>query len=103
MIQLPRHYLRPLLNGFILLFVLALPATRAWSQLNSPVPLHEGVGVDEKAGETIDLSLTFIDETGKVVPLQRYFEEGKPVLLNLAYYRCPMLCSLVLYNRNAMV
>ncbi len=68
----------------------------ALGQVNTPVPMHEGVGIDEKSGESIDLSLTFINEAGQVVPLRKYFEKGKPVLLNLAYYRCPMLCSLVL-------
>jgi len=58
--------------------------------------MHQGVGVDEKAGSTIDLNLTFINESGQVVSLQKYFDSGKPVLLDLAYYRCPMLCSLVL-------
>jgi protein SCO1/2 len=71
--------------------VLTLPA-----QVNTPVPGHEGVGVDEKAGNLIDLDLTFVNETGRVVALREYFNQGKPVLLDLAYYRCPMLCNLVL-------
>jgi len=75
--------------------VLAVTLTNV-AQVNIAVPMHEGVGVDEKAGKTIDLSLTFINENGQVVSLKQYFELGKPVLLTLAYYRCPMLCSLVL-------
>ena len=39
--------------------------------------------------------VAFTDETGKVVPLRTYFD-GKPVVLALAYYDCPMLCTLVL-------
>ncbi len=76
----------------------ATPVARA--QANTPLAMHEGVGVDEKAGETIDLDLTFINETGQKVPLRRYFSEGKPVLLNLVYYRCPMLCNLVLNGQT---
>jgi protein SCO1 len=41
------------------------------------------------------LDLPFVDETGKAVKLGDYFGE-KPVILVLAYYRCPMLCTLVL-------
>lgn len=84
-----RRTITIVLSGF--LFVLF-----ATAQLNIPVPMHEGVGVDEQSGELIDLDLTFINESGQVVPLRKYFELGKPVLLNLAYYRCPMLCNLVL-------
>jgi protein SCO1 len=65
-------------------------------QLNTPVPMHEGVGVDEQAGNVVDLDLTFVNDAGQVVPLKQYFQAGKPVLLNLAYYRCPTLCNLVL-------
>src|SRR5206468_2802754 len=41
------------------------------------------------------LDLTFRDEQDKPVTLRQYFGE-KPVILVLAYYRCPRLCSLVL-------
>ena len=34
---------------------------------------------------------------GRRVRLGDYFDGGKPVLLVLAYYRCPMLCGLVLH------
>ena len=48
----------------------------------------------------MDLDLTFIAEDGYPVKLRDYFDKGKPVLLNLVYYTCPMLCNLVL---NAQV
>jgi protein SCO1/2 len=38
----------------------------------------------------------FRDETGKVVHLREYFQSGRPVVLNFVYYRCPMLCPMVL-------
>lgn len=96
MTLLRRHCWLLLRRVFPLFGALLLLATLAIGQLNTPVPMHESVGVDEKSGDSIDLSLTFINEAGQVVPLQQYFDLGKPVLLNLAYYRCPMLCSLVL-------
>jgi len=55
----------------------------------------QGVGFEQPIGSQIPLNATFIDETGKTVPLCTYF--GKvPVVLILAYYRCPMLCSQVM-------
>ncbi len=43
----------------------------------------------------LPMDLTFVDETGATVPLTKYFEGDKPVILNLAYFSCPMLCNLV--------
>jgi len=60
----------------------------------------QGVEVTEKLGQTIDLDLEFTGEDGYPHALREYFGKGKPVLLNLVYYTCPMLCNLVL---NAQV
>lgn len=53
----------------------------------------EGVGITQKLDQQIPLDLTFKDEAGKTVQLGEYFGSGKPVLLNLVYYTCPMLCG----------
>lgn len=53
------------------------------------------VGLDQKLGNQVPLDLTFINEYGETVPLRNYFN-GKPVVLNLVYYSCPMLCGEVL-------
>jgi protein SCO1/2 len=58
------------------------------------------VGVDEHLGSPIDLNLTFIAENGYPVALREYFEKGRPVILNLVYYNCPMLCTLVLNGQT---
>ena len=55
-----------------------------------------GVGVDEHLGETIDLNLMFVGEDGYPHPLKDVFAAGRPVILNLVYYKCPMLCNLTL-------
>lgn len=67
--------------------------------LDTPRPL-QGVDIVEHLGETIDLGLSFFDESGAPVHLEDYFAEGRPVLLILGYYECPMLCNLV-FNGTA--
>jgi protein SCO1/2 len=52
------------------------------------------VGVDQRLNEQVPLDLAFRDETGASVTLGSLFR-GKPVILNLVYFRCPMLCTLV--------
>jgi protein SCO1/2 len=59
-------------------------------------PGLEGVGIDQRLNEQVPLNLTFKDEQGKTVRLSDYFHEGRPVILNLVYFQCPMLCTEVL-------
>ncbi|RMF65914.1 MAG: SCO family protein [Calditrichaeota bacterium] len=59
----------------------------------SPDLLRE-VGIDQRLNEQVPLDLWFKDESGRAVQLKRYF--GKPVILTLVYYDCPMLCTMVL-------
>ncbi|MEN9359509.1 MAG: hypothetical protein RL095_1044 [Verrucomicrobiota bacterium] len=55
----------------------------------------EGVGVDQKLGDRLDLNLLVRDETGKSVPLKTYFDGKRPVIVNLVYYYCPRTCSVI--------
>jgi protein SCO1/2 len=59
-------------------------------------PGLEGVGLDQRLNEQVPLNLTFKDEQGKAVKLGDFFHEGRPVILNLVYFQCPMLCTEVL-------
>src|SRR5258708_14231122 len=70
----------------------------------APAALHAGessitdlksIGIEQRLDEQVPLDLDFYDETSEVVSLGKYFT-GKPVILVLAYYRCPMLCNEVL-------
>jgi protein SCO1/2 len=63
----------------------------------SPVAAADltGVNVTEHLGAALPLDLTFVDETGKTVRLGDYFTGKRPVVLQLGYYQCPMLCSLI--------
>jgi protein SCO1 len=51
------------------------------------------VGINQRLNQQVPLDLEFKDETGKTVKLGDYFHSGRPVILNLVYYTCPMLCG----------
>jgi protein SCO1/2 len=53
------------------------------------------IGIDQKLNDTIPLDAVFKDEQGREVRLGQFFK-GKPVVLSLVYYACPMLCNQVL-------
>ncbi len=56
-------------------------------------PQLRGVGIDQRLNNQVPLDLKFRDETGHTVTLGSYFG-GKPVILSLVYYTCPMLCTM---------
>ncbi len=85
---------RSLVTPLVLLSGLWLPAARAEDKSHLPPVLRE-VRFDQRLNEQVPLDLTFRDETGKAVRLGDYFG-SKPVILVLAYYRCPQLCTRVL-------
>ena len=58
-------------------------------------PGLQHVGIEQHLDEQIPPNLVFRDETGRTVHLADYFGK-KPVVLNLVYYQCPMLCGEVL-------
>ena len=95
-----------LLNKYIKIIVVLLSVILA-GLVSSPVQadhgplsdkdkaLFEGVGYDQKLDQQLPLDMTFRDEAGRSVKIGDYFGE-KPVILMMAYYECPMLCTLVL-------
>lgn len=54
------------------------------------------VGIEQKLGEQVPLDAEFKNEDGRTVRLGEYFGKGRPVILALVYYECPMLCNEVL-------
>ncbi|MBK6901087.1 MAG: SCO family protein [bacterium] len=54
----------------------------------------------ERPGAQLPLDLVFAGEDSAAVRLGDCFAPGRPVILNLGYFACPMLCGLVL---NGMV
>lgn len=53
------------------------------------------VGYEQRLGEAIPLELTFTNSAGKRVRIGDLLA-GKPAILVLGYYECPMLCSVVM-------
>jgi protein SCO1/2 len=58
-------------------------------------PGLKNVGIEQHLNEQIPPQLIWRDETGKTVRLGDYFGR-RPMILNLVYYQCPMLCGEVL-------
>lgn len=56
-------------------------------------PELKDIGIDQRLNQPVPLDLQFKDEAGNIVKLGDYFRAGRPVILNLVYYTCPMLCS----------
>src|ERR1700693_2414386 len=52
------------------------------------------VGISQRLGQQLPLDALFLDEAGRPVRLGQYFGT-RPVVLVLAYYNCPMLCTQV--------
>ncbi|RJP21904.1 MAG: SCO family protein [Candidatus Omnitrophota bacterium] len=89
-----RIYLFLMSWTFLFVFFVYHDASAQYSE--SPLKELEGVGVTEKLNAQIPLHLEFRNEQDRSVRLQDYFTDKRPVLLILAYYRCPMLCTLVI-------
>ncbi len=83
---------------------LMAPARAALMAQSSPAPSPSGlppilrdVNFTPALNAAVPLDLEFHDESGQAVRLADYFH-GKPVILALAYYQCPMLCDQVLHG-----
>ena len=93
--------------AFAVVMTIAVPAHAQYAagpQRPNPASLKQGilgqVGIDQKIGQQLPLDLVFRDENGRDVRLGEYFN-GKPVVMALAYYECPMLCTQVLNGMTA--
>lgn len=64
---------------------------------SSPLPRQlDGAEIVDKLGAKVPLDVKMRRHDGTEVLLSDVVDEGRPVLLNLAYYNCPMLCSMVI-------
>jgi protein SCO1 len=91
-------------SGSIAVLLFALVASASGQvmgpdAINPPPTLRppglRNVAIEQRLNEQIPPDLVFRDETGQSIQLRDYFG-AKPMILNLVYYKCPMLCSEVL-------
>src|SRR6266496_5552003 len=68
--------------------------TRLASAADARPPMLREVGIEQRLGQQLPLDALFSDELGRPVRLGQYFGR-RPVILVLAYYNCPMLCTQV--------
>jgi protein SCO1/2 len=59
---------------------------------NTRPPRLENVGITQHLDAQVSPDLAFVDETGRAVKLGDYFGR-KPLILNLVYFNCTMLCG----------
>jgi protein SCO1/2 len=93
---------RPAAGAFAASLLASAPAQAQYAAgPQRPNPVSEkpevlkSVGIDQKIGQQLPLDLTFKNEVGREVRLGEFFKD-RPVVLALAYYDCPMLCTQVL-------
>lgn len=75
--------------------LLAVAAPARAEETDQP-PALQGVDIEERLGAQIPPGAVFLDQDGKPVRIGDLLGKGKPVVLALVYYECPMLCGLIL-------
>jgi protein SCO1/2 len=98
----PLRLLSDLSGKGFLLAALLLATSAAFGQamsrsiLSPPAnvrpPYLENVGIEQHLDSQVPPDLAFVDDTGRAVKLGDYFA-SKPLILNLVYYNCTMLCG----------
>ncbi|XGC81122.1 SCO family protein [Bdellovibrio bacteriovorus] len=86
------------LSGAVLV-LFSLPETQAYDGKPAPMVASEqpkelqGIGIDEKLGQKIDLNLKVKDDNGQEVTLGSFFDGKHPVIISPVYFACPGLCN----------
>ncbi len=76
---------------------------------SAPVPADvtpkqlEGVDMDYHLGAKLSPDLVFTDWQGERVRLGDFFDGKRPIVLQLGYYECPMLCGLVFQGLHKVI
>ena len=64
---------------------------------------HIKVGIDEKLGATISMDVPFKDASGNDVILKDLISSSDVTILAFVYYRCPAICSPLLFELSEIV
>ncbi|MEK9657895.1 MAG: SCO family protein [bacterium] len=61
------------------------------------------VYVTENIGRQLPLDVEVKDINEDIIPISRFFNQGKPIVLFFGYYTCPMLCHFVAQGVSAAI
>jgi protein SCO1/2 len=92
--------------ALILAVLVAAPLARAQYAADRPVGAtaqqapawQKHAGIDQNLGHPLPLSDPWTDSAGRSVRLGDYFRDNRPVMLELMYYNCKLLCPQVLHG-----
>jgi len=66
-------------------------------ELLKDVPTQvRGLDIEERVGQTLPTELRFTNSDGQLVRLGDYFTGGKPAIIAMVYYNCPLVCDVVM-------
>jgi protein SCO1/2 len=100
---------RRILNvAFVVTLSFLLQAVPARAQYSADQPVgataqhapawQKHAGIDQNLGRPLPVNDPFIDESGHNVKLGDFFHHDRPVMLELMYYNCQLLCPQVLHG-----
>ena len=81
-----------LLIGTALLFSMGKAAS-AESSIRDPL---SAASLEQRLGSQVPLDLQFTNSKGEKVRLADLMQNDRPVVLNLVYFECPMLCNMTM-------
>ncbi|MFZ4430751.1 MAG: SCO family protein [Phycisphaerales bacterium] len=56
----------------------------------------QGLEVEERVGLPLPMELQFTTSDGRLVQLGDYFKSNKPAVIAMVYYKCPVVCDIVM-------
>jgi protein SCO1/2 len=90
-----------LISSFWIAMVAAMAGIACADNVPNPAagaqlpPAYRNVGVDEHLNLQLPLDVTFYDENAQFVTLGQLLRPDRPILLQLGYLECPMLCDTI--------
>lgn len=91
-----RHALRAVLALACAVLALSRGAEVRAQRLDYTPAELEGIEIVDRAGNPVPGDVRLVDESGAEVRLGDFLGHGRPVILQLVYSECPMLCNLVI-------
>lgn len=85
-----------LVRALGLILAMGLCACATAQPVGTKPPPDKGLDLVEHGGDQIPLDLVFTDSQNNPAPLANWFDDGRPVVLALLYYRCPVVCSVMM-------